>query len=74
MAIGDKEIRVARGMKIRVKHEHKWSLYSTYSGGGTNGTVRICDECGARKKFGVSGDRLVSQYARKGESFKDINK
>ena len=49
---------------MRVKHWHKWELYCTYNGGGTNGTVRICDECGARKRVLTKGTRFMAEYAR----------
>jgi hypothetical protein len=57
---------------MKVKHWHKWEHDCTYSGsGGVNGSVKRC-ECGARKRTGTKGTRLISEYARKGESFEPI--
>ncbi len=73
-------------IRIKVKHVHDWTAYNTFSGGGTNGSTRICEECGARRRFGtrtkavkVDGktyfrDELINEYARKDESYKPIGK
>ena len=37
---------------MRFKHEHHWRLQNTFCGGGTNGSVKVC-ECGAKLTLGV---------------------
>lgn len=66
-------------LKIKVKHTHDWRLQNTFNGGGTNGSVRIC-ECGARLMTGVRTESIkhegktyfreegINRYARAGES------
>lgn len=64
---------------MNFKHVHDWKLQNTFCGGGTNGSVKIC-ECGARRMIGVmtraeviEGDayfhhKAIDRYARPCES------
>ena len=73
-------------VRIKTKHIHDWSFYCTFSGGGTNGSTRICDGCGARRRTGVRTKAIkhegktffreegINDYARKGEPFKPIGR
>lgn len=75
-----------RTRRIKVKHVHDWTAYSTFSGGGTNGSTSICEECGARRRRGVRTkavkvdgetyfrEEAINDYARKGESYKPIGR
>ena len=65
-------------VRIKTKHVHDWKFYCTFSGGGTNGSTRICEVCGSMRSTGVKTkavsilgdtyfrDEAINTYTRKG--------